>query len=74
MRVTITTDDGTVFAIHDIGQETAEHLLYRLQDVDPRFGEDRRGEPDHAPGDCLAQELLDDLDSALRQTEAGTFD
>ncbi len=74
MRITISTDEGHVFAIHDVGEEMAEHLKYRLWDAIPDFGKDRPQEPDHAPGDCDAEEFLQDLDTALRMTINGRFE
>ena len=74
MRISITKDDGEVFAVHDVSRQMAEHLRYRLQDVNPVFGSERLSEPDHAPGDTEAESLLTDLDTAIKSTIAGTFD
>ncbi|MYD85905.1 MAG: hypothetical protein F4137_02435 [Acidobacteria bacterium] len=74
MRISITRDSGEVFAIHDVSEQMAEHLRYRLQDVNPVFGQDRLTEPDHAPSDTEAESLLNDLDTAIKGTIAGTFD
>ncbi len=73
MRITISTEEGYVWAIHDIGEEMAEHLKYRLWDVIPDFGKDRPKQPDHAPGDSDAEEFLRDLDNALQMTIKGRF-
>ena len=74
MRITICRDSGEVFAAHEITNETAEHLRYRLQDVNPTSRDERFSEPDHAPGDVDAQDFLSDLDTAIQGTINGTFD
>ena len=61
MRITITDDEGEVFAIHEVGQQAAAYLGHVIE---PRSFP--APVPETQPEDADAQEVLDDILTACR--------
>ena len=61
MRITITNDDGEVFVIHDVDQQTAAYLGHLLEPHSFPVPV-----PETQPEDVGAQDVVDDILTACR--------
>ena len=73
MKILSTKDDGEVWSSHEIDSDTALHLKKRLSDTIPDFSGEPPDVPQDGPGSDTAEELLSDLNNALKQTINETF-